>query len=163
MSLFWYKSQPQLHEKWSVSTGTCDSVQSSILKLNCEKLIQNTYTNKSAFTFPPPPLIERSLRIVLRNSQISHEKLRHSLSFNSSRVCFSAANYSSNCLSDFRLVYIGGILGGAAGTVFMSAPALLSNLWFPVSERFTATAIGAGSAYIGTGLAFVAGEFSRAL
>lgn len=50
---------------------------------------------------------------------------------------------------------VGSVFNGVTACITMAAPPLLSALWFPTSERTTATAIGANGGYIGTGLAFI--------
>ena len=46
---------------------------------------------------------------------------------------------------------VGSVFNGVTACITMAAPPLLSALWFPTSERTTATAIGANGGYIGTG------------
>ena len=54
---------------------------------------------------------------------------------------------------------VGSVFNGVTACITMAAPPLLSALWFPTSERTTATAIGANGGYIGTGLAFITSKF----
>lgn len=60
----------------------------------------------------------------------------------------------------YRLIAVGSLFAGITACITMAVPPLLSALWFPTSERITATAIAAASGYLGTGLAFITGEDS---
>ena len=57
-----------------------------------------------------------------------------------------------------RLIAIGSCLAGITACITMAAPPLLSVLWFPTSERTTATALSAMAGYLGTGVAFITGD-----
>lgn len=48
------------------------------------------------------------------------------------------------------LINIGQALNGAAGPVVMAAPPVLSSIWFPQNQRFTATAITSLAAVFGS-------------
>jgi len=53
--------------------------------------------------------------------------------------------------------HVCAILNGVSGVTIQSAPALISSLWFPVSERTTATSINQAANALGNGLAMVLG------
>ncbi|XP_062521351.1 solute carrier family 49 member 4 homolog [Corticium candelabrum] len=55
------------------------------------------------------------------------------------------------------LNHVGLFLNGLAGPVAMSAPPLISAVWFPPGQRTTATAVTALSAYYGLSFSFVIG------
>ena len=57
-----------------------------------------------------------------------------------------------------RLMNIGAVLNGIAGTVPFAGPALLASVWFPPSQRATATAIASAFNYFGVGMAFIIGN-----
>ena len=67
-------------------------------------------------------------------------------------VSFSKASHYDN-----RLNHVGLFLNGLAGPVAMSAPPLISAVWFPPGQRTTATAVTALSAYYGLSFSFVIG------
>lgn len=52
---------------------------------------------------------------------------------------------------------VGAFCGGIASATTSSAPTLLSALWFPASERTTATAIVTNGATAGAALSFITG------
>ena len=58
-----------------------------------------------------------------------------------------------------RLVVIGSVSIGIVNCFALAGAPLLSVVWFPVSERTTATALAAMSTYFGLGSAFIAGKF----
>lgn len=47
---------------------------------------------------------------------------------------------------------------GITSGVFMSAPPLVSVLWFPVRERTTATALAVSGGFVGESLGFITGN-----
>ncbi|RXG71018.1 Disrupted in renal carcinoma protein 2-like protein [Armadillidium vulgare] len=53
-------------------------------------------------------------------------------------------------LGPAQLAITGGAINGIAGCTALALPPLISSLWFPPSERTTATAIGALAAQLGT-------------
>ena len=53
--------------------------------------------------------------------------------------------------------HTGSILNGIAGATVMSAPPVLSSIWFPPEQRILATSIGQVFTQIGTGLSFSVG------
>ena len=57
-----------------------------------------------------------------------------------------------------RLVIPGNFVAGLSSTVAMGASSLLSNTWFPVSERTTATSIAAQSNVFGVATTYIAGK-----
>ena len=52
---------------------------------------------------------------------------------------------------------MGQLLNGLAGPALGAGPPLISSLWFPVSQRVTATAVATAVGFIGTALAFITG------
>ncbi|XP_067935939.1 solute carrier family 49 member 4-like [Watersipora subatra] len=57
------------------------------------------------------------------------------------------------------LVVIGSLFNGLTACITMAAPPLLSVIWFPLSERTTATALSSMAGYMGTGMAFLTGPY----
>lgn len=55
------------------------------------------------------------------------------------------------------LMHLGQILSGIAGPVFMAGPVVVSAVWFPPSQRTTATAIGALAGSAGSAVCFIMG------
>ena len=53
--------------------------------------------------------------------------------------------------------HTGSILNGIAGATVMSAPPVLSSIWFPPEQRILATSIGQVFTQVGTGLSFSIG------
>ena len=58
-----------------------------------------------------------------------------------------------------RLTYMGQFLNGVGGAVTSVAPAVLSETWFPPTERNTATCVALLFASVGGGIAFVIGWY----
>ncbi|KAK3100279.1 hypothetical protein FSP39_017433 [Pinctada imbricata] len=56
-------------------------------------------------------------------------------------------------------VHTGQLLNGLAGPVAMGVPPVLSNTWFPVEERTTATALSTVLNILGVGISFVLGPY----
>uniref|UniRef100_H2ZFL6 Major facilitator superfamily (MFS) profile domain-containing protein n=1 Tax=Ciona savignyi TaxID=51511 RepID=H2ZFL6_CIOSA len=54
-------------------------------------------------------------------------------------------------------IHVGQFLNGIAGCPVMAIPPMLSNVWFPASERITATGIATLFNYFGTGAAYIIG------
>ena len=55
-------------------------------------------------------------------------------------------------------MHVGAILNGVAEVVTISAPPLLSALWFPANQRTTATAIAAVPSGFGVAATFLIGK-----
>ena len=76
----------------------------------------------------------------------------------SSSYDFEIARIELHAIFYCRVMVFGSVFNGVAASITMAAPSLLSVIWFPLNERTTATALGAASGYVGTGVAFVAGR-----
>ena len=64
---------------------------------------------------------------------------------------------TSNQLYATPLIHCGQIMIGFAGPVAQAAATALSSIWFPSSQRTTATAIASLASYCGTALSFIIG------